>query len=184
MYAYQQAEAVLDRFAADPKRSNLFRRNYLLFKLSIHANAIACTDPKLDYEERLAASWEDVCVTFSGRGHSALTGGVLGLWSELPPSEDKTFRDTIIDAFRKAEEHTPAGHEFRYEAKDRRKKPLGPNSTWSSSPLVPAGPSLDGWILDYSARHGFDPDVVRDLLSEHNRPAQSPEKRGGHLRLV
>lgn len=149
MYAYREAETMLDQFAEDPKRTHAYRRAYRKLKFMLSAYCAIDFDTGTP-EERLSWVWEDLHAAAVGVGEPILHGAIRQLWLCLPTKqEEKVFLRTLQKAFTKAEECTPPGTPRRYLADVRSRKVASPADK-SENPVLPlCGPLLREWAADH-----------------------------------
>jgi hypothetical protein len=197
-FAYEEAEGLLDQFAAGP-RFAAFRRAYRKFKhvLMSYAFVDYMDGDRLDDAEAIkhavALAWEDAQMAFVGHGESALTGAVIQLWATLENSEHDLFFETIKEAFLRAERATASTTPRMYLAQYRKKKPRRPEQGFTLRIILPmAGVKLRDWAVDA----GKDPDEVEEQWAWLERADRLPDevkgkpevkvepKKGAHLRLV
>lgn len=200
LFAYEEAEHMLDAFAADPKRLRAFARAYRKLKFMAAAYAFCDYMPRKasaeDKRRGMAYAWEDIQIAFTGRGEWALHGCLLQMWSYLRPREHKAFARLVEEAFTRAEELTHMDAPRRYLPEYRRKPPRLPEEDWDLPTLLPmSGAVLHDWALD----SGNDPaDVEHEWawieVAEREQqftaspaapdPSSRREKKRSHLHLV
>lgn len=197
-FAYEEAETVLDEFAAAPDRYAAYRRAWRKFKFMLACYAfvdfsddsdrgVGALRRKILTEAALTAAWEDAQMAFTGQGDSALTGAVIGLWSALRPEEHDLFFKVVKEAFKRAEEATSPEVVRRYMSRFRLQPPRRPEQGFNLSVVLPTGgPSLRDWAAD----EGQDPDEIeeqwywlavgdRNLVNERRGGGGGGEGKGG-----
>ena len=126
MYAYKEAQVILDEFALKQldMGNDQFFRSYrkLLGVLLVYAQVDFGT-AKGSFEEKLAWAWEDADIAFRGYGENLISGAAIQLWSVLPSPYHNALRKTLKKAMRAAWASTPASHRPRW-SKEWREKPI------------------------------------------------------------
>lgn len=137
-YAYEEAEKVLDAYAASRPRPTFFQRAYRMFKFYLHG--VACmdfADGEHSAEEAMAFAWEDAEVAFKGYGEPGITGCVIAMWSTLPTKEYNNFERVIHQAFSKASKATGNDVQRRFLAQWRMGPVRRPEQGFASPPVDP-----------------------------------------------
>lgn len=177
-FAFEEAEAVLDAFAASSERRAQFRRAYRKFKWLIAA--YACLDfaqSNKPSAQAFSYAWEDAQMAFTGHGEAILVGAVLQMWVYLDEGkESKAFSKAITKAFKKAEKATDPEVKRRYFREYRLKPPRTPEEGFDLPTIIPVwGPKTVDWALD----EGEDlPSVLDEFswLEEADRYERREEK--------
>ena len=153
-FMYEEAQAVLDTFARNPKRLRSFARTYRKLKFMLAAYAFVDFDSRKGDEEgskelALSYAWEDLQVAFTGHGEMVLGGCILQLWANLRKKEHALFRKAIMKAFKAAEEATSEEAPRRYLHQYRVKPPRKPEEDWDLPCILPmSGVMLADWAID------------------------------------
>lgn len=144
-FAYEEAEAILDRFAQT--QDDTYRRAWQKVKFMAAAYAYADYWDDWPYDEpmnpalAMARGWEELQIAFTGRGEASISGAVWQLWDVIPSKKaEAAFVKAVKAAFKAAEKATPSNAKRLYIKKYR----LAPlfnfmQEHWAPDILMPNG---------------------------------------------
>ena len=161
-FAFEEAEKLLDAYAAHPARTAQFRRAYQRFKWAVYG--VAHID--FGYDKRpdvlsLTHAWEDAQIAFLGYGEPSMTGCIIQMWASVPKGDKNGFERVVYAAFQAAEQATGENVHRRYMSQWRRKPVRRPEQGFTLAPVLPInGPRLRDWAKDI----GKDAAVLEDQL--------------------
>jgi hypothetical protein len=144
-FAYEEAEAVLNRYALGQERTTSFRRAYVHFKGTLLMYALidfsvryppgeACDE---ETDVSMAHAWEEAQVAFRAEGEYCIVGAIFDLWLHTPGDDYTKFKDVIDTAFYRAEAKTPATAVRMYSTAVRNKPLINPITGFRIKTHVP-----------------------------------------------
>jgi hypothetical protein len=116
-YDFEIAREKIDNYIMASKDGGLIVA-WLKAQLIIEAQARFYGLQEYDEDTALALAWEDFDIACRARGEPGVTGAVFMLWSRLPKSKDKEFREVLQGAFVQAQYQTDS-RLFRYPERAR-----------------------------------------------------------------
>ena len=184
-FLYEEAEGVLDRFAARITSAQ-FQRAYRKFKCLLLVYAyLDFSYPNKPSKKHLSWAWEDAQVAFNGYGETMLHGAILQMWSTLGLADQNQFMRAASEAFDRAEMETHREADRRYIKKYRDAPIRNPSEGFTFPSVTPvSGVKVKDWLKD----EGFTPEeqgAFFALLQDRKEEAETDQTtKGNHLRLV
>jgi hypothetical protein len=155
-YAYELVENALDSFVRKNAAPDLINA-YKKLKMMILAYAtidFGASPSNKDNAQAYSWAWEDLHITFTGYGESAMTGPVLQLWDCLSTRKQKQLQRLLTKVFEEAEASTDRSVARRYLSPARNMPVRLPSEGYDLPPIIPNwGPSLEDWAMS----EGGDP---------------------------
>jgi hypothetical protein len=183
-FAYEYAEATLDKFAATVS-SRRFRRAYAKFKLLIRVYAFAdFSYPHAPDDSHIAWAWEDAQIAFKGYGETLLHGAILQMWTVLSEQEQAQFLLAAGKGFYVAELETDRMAIRRYASKWRKSDTKNPSEGFDLPSVMPlSGVKVRDWATDEKLDPAGHEAFMRHIQKNERDLAIKP-KTTKHLRVV